>query len=145
MERVLIPLNLYREMQKHAESTYPYECCGILVGKKDTPPGTLEIVRIVPAENEAKERRRDRFTIDPLFYLKTEEQVAPGERIIGFYHSHPDCPEIPSETDRSYALGWPGFLWIIHRVEQGTHASVRSWMLEEDGSRFRELKTEFLP
>lgn len=144
MERVLIPLEIYRSMQKHAENTYPYECCGILVGSLNPPPHSIAILRIVPAENQAGERMRDRFTIDPLFYLKTEESLSPEETIVGFYHSHPDCPEIPSETDRTYALGWPGFLWIIHRVEQGIHASARSWMLAMDGSRFYELKMEFL-
>lgn len=145
MEKILIPLSLYRIMQKHAEESYPYECCGVMIGEKGDPSEGITLLRVVPAENQEKERMQDRFVMDPLFYLKTEEGLNPEERIIGFYHSHPDCPEIPSETDRTYAQGWPGFIWTIHRVEQGVHVSSRSWILDETGERFRELKVEFLP
>jgi proteasome lid subunit RPN8/RPN11 len=145
MNKIRIPIPVYRVMQRHAEESYPNECCGILIGRKETSNDAITLLRVVPAENQEKDRGRDRFILDPLFYLKTEENLKDEERIVGFYHSHPDCPEIPSETDRMYAQGWPGFIWTIHRVEQGTHVSSRSWILEENGERFREIIMEFLP
>jgi len=134
---VKVPLSLYRVMQEHGEKTYPFECCGILVGRKEDDH-TITIARVVPAENQEKERGKDRFVLDPLFYLQTEKSLEKGETIVGFYHSHPDCPELPSQTDLLYAQGWLDFLWIIERIEQGTHIGSRVFRLTPDGSRFEE-------
>lgn len=141
-DSIEIPLALHRAMAAHLEPAYPNEGCGIMVG--DTEGTTLRLSRVVGAENLNKERGRDRFEIDPLFYLQTERSCGPGEKVIGFFHSHPDCPEIASETDRQFARGWPGFVWIIYRVEQGIATSVRAWLLDNDTERFDEITIRFV-
>lgn len=131
-----IPLHLHRRMQAHVEAAYPNEGCGIMVGTVTGDRGVLR--RVVTAENQNTERGRDRFEIDPLLYMRTERELAAGESVIGFFHSHPDCPEVASRTDLAFARNWPGFIWLIYRVEQGTSAGLRSWMLSSDESGFEE-------
>jgi proteasome lid subunit RPN8/RPN11 len=49
--------------------------------------------------------------------------------IIGFYHSHPDYPAIPSEFDRLYA--WQEYSYIIVAVKNGKPTDINSWCLDE--------------
>lgn len=138
---VEIPLRLHREMQAHVEADYPNEGCGIMVGTLASDHGTLR--RVVPVENQNQERGRDRFEIDPLTYMKTERELAEGESVIGFFHSHPDCPEVASRTDLEFARNWPGFIWLIYRVEQGTSAGLRSWIVSPDKTGFDETRIRY--
>ena len=52
-------------------------------------------------------------------YLAAERQArAPGSSMLGFYHSHPDHPAVPSQYDLDHA--WPTFL--CHRVGEARRA-----------------------
>jgi proteasome lid subunit RPN8/RPN11 len=59
-----------------------------------------------------------------------------GLDLIGVFHSHPDCPNIPSEYDREWAQ--PFFSYVITRVDAGRAVSLRSWKLAEDRSKYDE-------
>jgi proteasome lid subunit RPN8/RPN11 len=75
--------------------------------------------------------------ITPEDYLKAEMQAAEtGVDLIGVFHSHPDCPNEPSEFDREWAQ--PFFSYIISRVDNGKAVSHRSWVLTEDRSKYEE-------
>lgn len=137
LEEVAVDLPLVRRMQAWVEPAWPGEGCGLLIGRREGRRARL--TRIVEADNLYRERGRDRFEIDPRVYLRTERELADGEAMLGFFHSHPDCPEVPSETDRAFAQQWPGFVWLIFRVEQGTSAGLRGWLLDDAGDRFDEL------
>jgi proteasome lid subunit RPN8/RPN11 len=54
--------------------------------------------------------------------------------VIGFYHSHPDHPAVPSQFDLDHA--WPVYSYLIVSVIQGQSAELTSWELVEDRSRF---------
>ena len=60
----------------HAREAYPEECSGVMVGMK--AEGMKVVVDIWRAENIHEEERSRRFLIDPLEYMKFEEQA--GER-----------------------------------------------------------------
>jgi proteasome lid subunit RPN8/RPN11 len=66
-----------------------------------------------------------------------DEADAKGLTLVGYYHSHPDHPAIPSEFDRSWAL--PNFKYLITSVQQGRADHARVWQLTADGSQFDEL------
>lgn len=138
---VHVPLPLLRAMQAWVEPAWPGEGCGLLIGARG--PEGARITRIVEARNLAREAGTDRFEIDPRVYLAAERGLQPGEVMLGFFHSHPDCPEVPSETDRRFAEGWPGFVWLILRVEQGTSAGMRAWRLRTDAGGFDELRLRY--
>jgi proteasome lid subunit RPN8/RPN11 len=48
--------------------------------------------------------------------------------IIGIWHSHPDHPARPSETDR--AAAWEGWSYLIASVTKHGVADLRSWRLQ---------------
>lgn len=134
-----------RQIRTHAESTYPEECCGLLLGQIISDTKTL--LEVLPTENawssEASATftdieaianlaggKRDNYVIAPEVLLKTQKQVRDRNLdIIGFYHSHPDHPAIPSEFDRVYA--WQQYSYIIVSVQNGKATDLNSWKLNE--------------
>jgi proteasome lid subunit RPN8/RPN11 len=57
-----------------------------------------------------------------------------GLDVIGFYHSHPDSPAVPSQYDLDHA--WPTYSYIIVSVKSNGAEDLRSWEMEADRSRF---------
>ncbi|MFE1745830.1 Mov34/MPN/PAD-1 family protein [Coleofasciculus sp. H7-2] len=136
-------------IRTHAESTYPEECCGLLLGKLAEDGKT--VVEVMPTENswdaQAVEAfpeiegsaklgsdKRDRYAIAPEDMLKVQKQgresASPSQLdIIGIYHSHPDHPAIPSEFDR--ACAWSVYSYIIVSVQQGKAGDLRNWSLDD--------------
>jgi proteasome lid subunit RPN8/RPN11 len=134
----------------HAESTYPDECVGLLLGKLDGAQRAVTAVypvenrwqgQVKLAESDNPESRRDRFYLDPRDYLRADREAqAQGLDIVGCYHSHPDHVAEPSERDRvgAQGVGGIGFSFAIQSVRAGVAAELRSWLLREDGERFEE-------
>ena len=88
-----------KQIYAHAKKTYPHECCGFLLGTFDH--GLVHQVRL--ATNLNKERT-DRFTFDPKESMQVQlDADEAGLDMIGIYHSHPDWPPIPSQTDMENA------------------------------------------
>ena len=120
---------------KHAESDYPHECCGFILGNFSDQ--TSSGIKYLPTANTREENRERRFLIDPLTYQKAEDEAAKQElSIISIVHSHPDHPDEPSDFDRDHA--WPGFSYIIISVQSGKSISYRSWQLHSDRKYFIE-------
>lgn len=117
-----------------AAQGYPGEACGILLGRIDDESRVVEGFR--PAPNRWSERE-DRYLVDPesLRRALAAEQEG-GPRVLGFYHSHPDAPPLPSETDRR--LAWPWYYYVIIRVAEGEPEEARAWELDVDAGRFEE-------
>ena len=114
-------------IRAHAARDYPHECCGFLIGTSDGEAVTL--ARVVPAANTRDDSPRNRFEIDPGELVKTDRAArAEGMDVVGFYHSHPDAPAIPSEFDREHA--WPGYCYVIVSV-RGGWPEDRSGFLED--------------
>ncbi|MBX2841166.1 MAG: M67 family metallopeptidase [Flammeovirgaceae bacterium] len=123
----------FAEMQKHAEATYPNECCGFFYGK-DGEIRNIEVAKIVTNSKEGDQRRR--FEVSPLDYLKAERYADEiGQTLLGIYHSHPEHPAIPSEHDLKQAV--PFFSYIIISVMKGKTEVTKSWQLDDAG-KFEE-------
>lgn len=119
-------------ISEHIEAAYPEEGAGFLLGVDGEVRGILSLPNA--REDEA---RHNRFLITPEDYLKAELKAdVLGLSLIGVFHSHPDCPNIPSEYDREWAQ--PFFSYIITRVDEGRSVSHRSWRLVEDRSKYEE-------
>ena len=123
------------EIRAHAADDYPNECCGFLVGRADGEDVT--VIRTVPAANTRDDSPRNRFEIDPGDLVKTDKAArADGLGVVGFYHSHPDAPAMPSEFDREHA--WAGYCYIIVSVQAGQAKEMRNWRLVENHTHFEE-------
>lgn len=133
---VTISRSLIESIAAHLEAAYPEEGAGFLLGVDGE---VREIISLLNARED--EARHNRYLIAPEDYLKAEMQAAEkGVDLIGVFHSHPDCPNEPSEFDREWAQ--PFFSYFISRVDNGKAVSHRSWRLTEDRSKYEEEKIE---
>ena len=135
---LVVPNELIEQINAHVEKAYPDEGAGFLIGEEG------EVKEILALSNAREdEARHNRFLITPEDYLKAERKADDlGLSLIGVFHSHPDCPNVPSEYDREWAQ--PFFSYIITRVDDGKAVSHRSWRLVEDRSKYdeEEIKIE---
>jgi proteasome lid subunit RPN8/RPN11 len=130
--------DLVSRINSHVEEAYPDEGAGFLIGDD----GEVKEILALPNARE-DEARHNRFLITPEDYLKAELKADSfGLSLIGVFHSHPDCPNVPSEYDREWAQ--PFFSYIITRVDEGKAVSHRSWRLVEDRTTYEEEVIEII-
>lgn len=131
---IRIPKAVYEEIINHAKDSYPNECCGFLIGNT---LGTKKVFNVERGTNTNTERARDRYILDPMeINLMDKQARVLGLDILGFYHSHPDHPDRPSEFDRK--MGQAGYSYLIVSVKDGKETSARSWIFESDDEPFKE-------
>lgn len=124
-----LPAEVRAELQLRAAAGYPEETCGLLLGLNGD--GQCRVVAQQPARNLNRERAGDRFELDPLAYMAAEQAAtAAGLAVVGIWHSHPDHPARPSETDRAQA--WPGWSYVILALRGRQVVDLRSWRLAGD-------------
>lgn len=140
MSRFVISARHLQAIGHHASTSYPEECCGVLIGHAgglDTPTTPTIVERILSVGNEREDSRHNRYVISPETILAAQKEArALGLDIVGYYHSHPDHPARPSEFDREHA--WPGLSYLIVSVERGKVVDARSWRLTDDRESFGE-------
>jgi len=119
-------------IRTHAASSYPFECCGALLGSEGEG-----IEEALPFENAAPSDPERRFLLSAADYRVAEARAdATGRALLGFYHSHPDHPAEPSDFDLAHA--WPNMSYVILSVRDGLPGDMKSWRLDADRSRFAE-------
>ncbi len=136
MTKVILNPQLLSLMESHASSTYPEECCGLLLGFYED---SSRIKRVKEAKRMSnvfqKEERHHRYTIDPKEYLKAENEAeSMGLEVVGIYHSHPEAPAKPSQFDMVHA--WPTLSYVVISVMNEVPAEAKSWILKNDRSEF---------
>ena len=131
-------VTLTRELQKRIfeqmEGTYPNEGGGFLLG--DTNGVDIVIKDITQVENVFEEDEQfHRYAMTPQDWMRLEDEAdEKGLTLVGYYHSHPNAPAIPSEYDRDHAL--PNFVYIITSVREGKAVDMRVWKLKTDRTAF---------
>lgn len=117
--------NTFETLCLQAEATYPKECCGILLGQQENEQRI--VYRIASVKNAvAEELSAAHFLIDPLAVYRAEAaSEQDGLKIVGFYHSHPDCDAVPSEEDIQHIIA--GFSYPIISLQNGVCITVRSF------------------
>ncbi len=134
---VKITTSTYDEIIKHAESGYPEEVCGVLIGENGS------IINLKECRNLNRERARDRYELDPISFKEADDWARlNGMEILGIYHSHPDHPPRPSSFDRERA--WPDWIYIILSIHHGKYSDGRAWILNDYDSPFVEEKIELV-
>lgn len=130
----------YQALRAHGEETYPHECCGALLGNA-TPDGN-HVHQTVRAGNTRSDRAHDRYNIAPEELIKIQRHARGlGLDIVGFYHSHPDCPAQWSKTDFDEAH-WVGCSYIITRVNHGKSDVTNSFLLTGTGEDDKQFIDE---
>ncbi len=130
--------NLQREIFDQMEASYPNEGGGFLLGR--ARDGAITIQEILQVENSfAAAEQYHRYAMKPQDWMRLEDEAeARGLSLVGYYHSHPDSPAVPSEYDREYAL--PNFAYVITSVLMAQAADMLAWRLRSDRSAFDSVE-----
>jgi proteasome lid subunit RPN8/RPN11 len=102
---MVLSLSAWQKMIQSVSNCLPEEGCGLLAGVGDS------IHEVIPVENI--EHSPVRYRMAPQDQLKAflyiEEK---GLELLGIYHSHPQGPVTPSETDIAEAY-YPEAIYVI--------------------------------
>lgn len=134
MNNLVLPSELACAIEREGSGAYPNECCGILYGRDVGNQRRVE--RLEPVTNSyAADEQYHRFSIEPRELMRAEKSAAAaGQLVLGFYHSHPDHPARPSETDRQAA--WPFYSYVIVSIGKREPLDMTCWVLDEATERF---------
>lgn len=127
------------QIREHSAETYPYECCGALLGREGD--AAREVVTVFPLINRRDDSPRNRFSVTSADVIAAEKAAREaGCDVIGWYHSHPDHPARPSEFDREHA--WPWYSYVIVSVNERVPREMNSWRLADDRAQFTAEEIE---
>ena len=149
---IILNDKLKSDIEAHGVRDFPKECCGVLIGDFENGVKTVLEVRALPnsfAPSQEFEKsvlsepsemgdvslvgqeRRYMVSPDTMFQLMREERKT-GKKILGFYHSHPNHPALPSEFDRTWAMNW--YTYIIVSIMNSKPANMTAWVLDQDSA-----------
>lgn len=116
------------------EASFPNEGGGFLLGH--VQDNEVVIQDVIEVENVFDtEEQYHRYAMTPQNWMEMEDRADErGLTLVGYYHSHPNAPAIPSEYDREHAL--PHFTYVITSVQNGQAVDMRAWRLKDDRSAF---------
>lgn len=90
--QIKLPLALYYQIVNIAEEGLPYEVCGILAGLDGR---VREVIKIKNSNASPVS-----YSLDPENLVQAIWKIdEAGHEILAFFHSHPDAPPTPSQTD----------------------------------------------
>lgn len=129
----------WSDMVAHAESVYPNECCGAMLGSID---GEAKIVLAsLRLENAAAGSQRAYYELRPEDLLRADRAARERKMdLIGIYHSHPDCDAYFSQTDLKNSCPWYSF--VVLSIHKGRFDHANSWLpnAEQTTAEKEELK-----
>ena len=103
---ILISAAVLADMIAHARAEAPRECCGLLIGTRDSAVRSFRAKNLAPAAT--------RYFIDPHDHFRALRLArTEGLQVIGAYHSHPASDPIPSPTDIAEANSGSEFVYVI--------------------------------
>jgi proteasome lid subunit RPN8/RPN11 len=139
--------DLAERIRHHGAETFPYECCGALLGRDSVVAEKVnaqdaaqseaprEVLELFPLVNRRDDSPRNRFAVTADDVRDAEKAAREhGFEVIGWYHSHPDHPARPSDFDREHA--WPWYSYVIVSVMAGKPADMTSWRLNDDRQNY---------
>ena len=138
------------DLRAHARETYPDECCGVVI---EVAGSGQEVVRLRNVQDEMHMR-------DPLRYPRTariaytphagefkralELWESDRNRLVAFYHSHPDHGAYFSDEDHAQATpfgepSYPQAIQIVVSVCGGEVKDVKAFAWSDADSRYVEI------
>ena len=111
----------WQVMVAHAESKFPDECCGAMLGRI---AGQKHVTAAVPLENAYAGAQGARYELRPEDLLEADRKArAAGLDLIGIFHSHPDCDAYFSKTDLENSCPWYSFIVLSIKGGKFDHAN----------------------
>ena len=126
-------------MVAHAESAFPNECCGAMLGS--AKGGHKVVTESVALRNAFSGEQNARYELHPDDLLAADKTArSRGLDLIGIYHSHPDCDAYFSKTDLENSCPWYSF--VVLSIKHGKFDHANSFLpdLEQTRAEPEELK-----
>jgi proteasome lid subunit RPN8/RPN11 len=140
---LVLSSHLHDAICAHLEGTFPNEGGGFLIGVLEGGHQHVREARFVP-NTFASEEQYHRYLMEAGAYQAAEDYAdSQGLALLGYFHSHPNHPAVPSEFDRAHAL--PNFTYLIVSVRAQKAAESLAWQLTADRTRFEPLPLEIEP
>jgi adenylyltransferase/sulfurtransferase len=149
-----LPKPILAEIEAHAASTFPDECCGFVVERA----GCLAVARVTNVQNERHTAHPEQFPRTAAIAYTMGPEAAPilvdhdrGRLAIrAIYHSHPQHAAYFSAEDKKQATVWdepsyPDAAQIVVSVIDGTVREVKVFRWDEGTRDFVELPFEAEP
>ena len=114
-------------IRAHGAEGFPYEICGLLIGK----PAENLVTEVRRVRNLEQQNPEVRYLIDDKEDMRIRKELYTTDLdVLGYYHSHPNHPARPSvfDTERS----WESYLYVIVSVQDGKPADVNAFVAEKD-------------
>ena len=125
--------------REQAESAYPFEGCGLLLGPFGAEKRAEEVIVL---RNVLRDEGRGRFDFQFSPQEFAQAQLAADKKnldIVGLYHTHPDHPPKPSATDTNQPM-LSGWISVIASVHGGKFKEAKAWWREDDNQSFEETQ-----
>jgi proteasome lid subunit RPN8/RPN11 len=136
--KIVVSQALRERICEQMQAAYPNEGGGFLLGTKNGEHVHIQdAIQVQNISEEEEQYHRYAMRAWEDFGRYEDEADARGLGLLGYYHSHPDWPAIPSEFDRSHAF--PNFIFLITSVEKGKAVGMRAWQLRADYTQFDEI------
>jgi [CysO sulfur-carrier protein]-S-L-cysteine hydrolase len=148
----MIPKEALKQIVRHAQATYPAECCGLLLddasgARRFTP--IRNVAGTVDGAATSQRSQRDGYVMDPKALLDALEGAErSGGRLWAIVHSHPDVGAYFSNEDKNMALGggdsplWPGVHYLVVSVRSGRVDGARIYTWDDASRDFREEEVQ---
>jgi proteasome lid subunit RPN8/RPN11 len=129
MDKLKLPKQIAQQIIQYFIDHSPEESCGILAGKNDV------VTHNIPITNQAHSPVR--YYMEPIELFKALEFIDKEQlSLLAIYHSHPNGPEYPSETDIKEFL-YPGVFTIIG-FTTGGEWGLKGFIIK--GEKFEEVE-----
>lgn len=128
-------------MIHEAETAFPAECCGLLLGMRGEAGWHIAAAR---AMRNASANPNQGFEFDPREQLRVYREADNfGWEIVGHYHSHPNARKGPSPTDLKLARDRDDRgLWLILAVSAGKFVDASLWQLRGAPGEFCRVRLD---
>ena len=105
IESITIQRDHLDEIQTRITADIPNESCGLIAGREN------ETVKVFPIDNILQSPVR--YEMDPKQQIKALIEIEEEDLdLLAIYHSHPNGPPIPSQTDIAEAM-YPDSVYLI--------------------------------
>ena len=129
LDEIILPRACGATMIAHARAGAPSEVCGVLAGDLG------RVTHVYPVPNIDPDPRR--YLMSPRELLRSMRAIDELRLdLLGFYHSHPSSPALPSETDLKLAF-YPESCYVIVSLQEPERPDIRCFRLR--AGRFEEV------
>ncbi len=116
-----LPPEMIELIVAHAQAGYPEEVCGLVAGREG------QAVEVYPGRNVSP-TPRVAYEMDVETLMRMVEWEDAGLELLAIYHSHPQGPDGPSETDVAKAT-YPDAIYVIVSLTDRARPRLSAWRM----------------